>query len=56
MSFKEYDSHPSFFDLEVKRSFGQALTQDRVCAGWRSSFELGANEAAAMIQEHCNCR
>ena len=27
MSFKEYDSHPSFFDLEVKRSFGQASTQ-----------------------------
>ena len=27
MSFKEYISHPSFFDLEVKRSFGQARTQ-----------------------------
>ncbi|MBU1208364.1 MAG: transposase [Pseudomonadota bacterium] len=27
MPFKEYDSHPSFFDLEVKRSFGQARTQ-----------------------------
>lgn len=27
MSFKGYDSHPSFFDLKVKRSFGQARTQ-----------------------------
>jgi hypothetical protein len=22
MSFKEYDSHPSFFDPELKQSFG----------------------------------
>jgi len=27
MSFKEYDSHPSFFDLEVKQSFGNSRTQ-----------------------------
>lgn len=27
MSFKEYDSHPSFFDLEVKQSFGSSRTQ-----------------------------
>jgi len=27
MSFKEYDSHPSFFDLEVRQSFGNSRTQ-----------------------------
>ena len=27
MSFKEYDSQPSFFDLEVKQSFGNSRTQ-----------------------------
>ena len=27
MSFKQYDSHPSFFDLEVKQSFGNSRTQ-----------------------------
>jgi len=27
MSFKEYDSHASFFDLEVKQSFGNSRTQ-----------------------------
>ena len=50
MSFKEYDSHPSFFDLEVKQSFGNSRTQQ-----FLSEVQEAINwkPVSAMLTESC---